>query len=232
MIALNGGDAATRDPPISSAPRRPSPARRRSGSTSSRPSIWPATSSAALASLDRALAIDPYYVPAVLMKAELLERLGRRGGMRWRMFRAIIAAGPSARQPARAGARGARARARAGRGRRRPARGRARAARSPRSRPPIPDADFQPGHGLCRAADRAAQGLCAAAGRRPFPLSAGDRILSRASIFPGSPRSRRRPTRSARELLAAAGRAATAGFRPYVAFDPTQPANQWAELNH
>jgi aspartyl/asparaginyl beta-hydroxylase (cupin superfamily) len=23
-----------------------------------------------------------------------------------------------------------------------------------------------------------------------------------------------------------------AGFRPYVAFDPTQPANQWAELNH
>ena len=23
-----------------------------------------------------------------------------------------------------------------------------------------------------------------------------------------------------------------AGFRPYIAFDPTQPVNQWAELNH
>jgi aspartate beta-hydroxylase len=47
-----------------------------------------------MASLDRALTVDPYYVPAVLMKAELLERLGR-GPESLAMHRAIIAVGPN-----------------------------------------------------------------------------------------------------------------------------------------
>ena len=48
----------------------------------------------AMASLDRALTIDPYHVPAVLMKADLLERLGRRPES-VAMYRAIIAVGPN-----------------------------------------------------------------------------------------------------------------------------------------
>src|SRR5687768_8615973 len=48
----------------------------------------------ALASLDRALTVDPDFLPAILMKAELLGRLGR-GPESLALYRAIIASGPS-----------------------------------------------------------------------------------------------------------------------------------------
>ena len=64
-----------------------------------------------LASLDRALTVDPYYLPAILMKAALLDRLGRLPES-VALYRAIIAVGPEPRRPSRTGAPGARARAR------------------------------------------------------------------------------------------------------------------------
>ena len=148
------------------------------------------------------------------------------------MYRAIIAVRPERRQPA--ASRRAEALAR---GlelvRADDERARRRASSGPLAEvhAAFPGADFRPRRRLCRAADRPPEGLCAAAGRRPFPLSARASNSFRATISPGSPGSRRRRTRSAR----AAGRCWTkrdAGFRPYVAFDPTQPVNQWAELNH
>src|SRR5205085_7946905 len=46
-----------------------------------------------MASLERALECDPYYIPAILMKADLLRRLGRTAEAA-AMFRAILAIGP------------------------------------------------------------------------------------------------------------------------------------------
>ena len=175
--------------PISSARPRPSRASRRSGSTCTRPWSWPATPERALASLDRALAIDPNYLPAIVMKARPPRPARPRRRIRSALFRAIVAAGPDRREPSRAGAPGS---SRAGlelvRGRRRTARRRVGRAdrRSPRR---LSRCRLRAGRGLCRAADRPPQGLCAAAGRRPFPLSARDRILP-AGAFPLARRAR------------------------------------------
>src|SRR5687767_15732992 len=46
-----------------------------------------------LESLDRALTADPLYVPAIVMKADLLGRLGRAQES-LSLFRALIASGP------------------------------------------------------------------------------------------------------------------------------------------
>ena len=64
-----------------------------------------------------------------------------------------------------------------------------------------------------------------------FPYLPALEFFRAATISPGSRRSRRRPRRSGRELLSLLDEA-DRGFRPYIAFDPTQPVNQWAELNH
>ena len=182
----------------------------------------------ALASLDRALAIDAYYVPAVLMKADLLERLGRRAES-LSMFRAIIAVGPdpaSLPEPAR----NALARGQAllrSEGERRAA-----ALEGPLAevRAAFPGAD------LHRAEAYAGQRT----GRRKvyvqqpidghFPYLPAIEYFPR-DLFPWLAGLEARTDEIRRELLSLLEDEG-AGFRPYIAFDPTQPVNQWAELNH
>ena len=182
----------------------------------------------AMASLDRALAIDAYYVPAVLMKADLLERLGRRTES-LAMFRAIVAVGPdpeSLPEPAR----GALARGQAllrSEGERRAA-----ALEGPLAevRAAFPGAD------LHRAEAYAGQRT----GRRKvyvqqpvdghFPYLPAIEFFPR-DHFPWLAGIEARTDEIRRELVALL-EDEQAGFRPYIAFDATQPVNQWAELNH
>jgi aspartate beta-hydroxylase len=183
---------------------------------------------AGMASLDRALAIDPYHVPAVLMKADILDRLGRSPESLV-IYRAIIAVGPnpdSLPEPAR----------------RALARGlelvaadddrRAAALVGPMAevRAAFPDADFR------RAEAYAAQRT----GRRKiyqqqpinghFPYLPAIEFFA-AEHFPWFAGIEAKTDEIGRELLALLADDG-AGFRPYIAFDPTQPVNQWAELNH
>jgi aspartate beta-hydroxylase len=179
----------------------------------------------ALASLDRALSIDPYFVPAVLKKAELLERLGRSEEA-LAMYRALIAATPAdlpeaarlALAPAIAAVRAddeARAAAIAG------PLGQVEKA--------YPEADFS------RAKAYAEQRT----GRRKVyvqqPVGGHFPYLPALEFFPDEhfpwfAALEAKTDEIRAELLALL--AARGGFRPYVAFDPTQPVNQWAELNH
>ena len=182
----------------------------------------------AMASLDRALAIDPYYVPAVLMKADLLGRLGR-GAESLAMFRAIIAVGPneaSLPEPAR------RALARGLELVRADDEARAAALAGPLAevRAAYPDADFH------RAEAYAEQRT----GRRKvyvqqpinghFPYLPAIEFFARTH-FPWFAEIEAKTAEIRRELIALLEDEG-AGFRPYIAFDPTQPVNQWAELNH
>ncbi len=153
-----------------------------------------------MASLDRALAIDPYYVPAILMKADLLERTERLAGSpsdlsRDRRYR------PEPRQPSRAGARGARARARADQGRRRSARRRA-GASARRGLRRLSGRGFRRARAYAEQRTGQPQSLCAAADQRPFPLSARDRIF-RPRAFPLVRRAR---SEDSRDQAGAAGR--------------------------
>jgi aspartyl/asparaginyl beta-hydroxylase (cupin superfamily)/DNA-binding SARP family transcriptional activator len=181
---------------------------------------------AALASLDRALAIDPYFVPAVLKKAELLERLDRSEEA-LAMYRALIAATPAdlpdgARQalaPAIAAVRAADA-------------ARAAAIEGPLAEveKAYPEVEFH------RARAYAEQRT----GRRKVyvqqPVGGHFPYLPALEFFPADHfpwfdalEARTGEIRAELDaLLAERDR----GFRPYVAFDPTQPVNQWAELNH
>jgi aspartate beta-hydroxylase len=184
---------------------------------------------AAMASLDRALAVDPYFVPAVLMKADLLARLGRRGEA-LTMFRAILAAGPdpaALSPPVQAALARGRALVEAEAARHEAAF----AAPLAALRGAFPDADFS------RAEAYAAQRT----GRRKVyqqqPVNGHFPYLPALEFFPDghSPwfaalEARTDAIRG--ELLALLAEGGDAGFRPYIAFDPTQPVNQWAELNH
>ena len=183
---------------------------------------------AGLGSLDRALTIDPNHVPAIVMKAELLERLGRAPES-LALYRAIIASGPSLEglpEPVRrafahgletVGADDDR-----------------RAADLERPIAEVfaayPDADF----------DRARAYIEQRTGRRKvyvqqpvnghFPYLPAIEFFERDQ-FPWltALEAKTGDIRGELEsLLAERDR----GFRPYVAFDPTLPANQWAELNH
>jgi aspartyl/asparaginyl beta-hydroxylase (cupin superfamily) len=181
-----------------------------------------------LASLDGALAIDPNYLPAILMKAAILERLGRLPDS-VAMFRAIIASGPSVEglpEPVR----------------RAFARGlelvgadddrRAAALEEPLAavRAAYPDSDF----------DRASAYAEQRTGRRKvyvqqplgghFPYLPAIEFFAR-DHFPWLAALEARTEDIRRELLALLEER-DRGFRPYVAFDPTLPANQWAELNN
>jgi aspartate beta-hydroxylase len=181
-----------------------------------------------LASLDRALTIDPDYLPAILMKADVLERLGRRPES-LALYRAIIASGPSTEglpEPAlRSFAHGldlVRADDEA----------RAAALEGPLAElfAAWPDADFE----------RAKAYLGHRTGRRKvyvqqpvnghFPYLPALEFFPR-DHFPWLAELEARTEEIRRELLAVLEDGA-AGFAPYVAFDPTLPANQWAELNH
>jgi aspartate beta-hydroxylase len=179
-------------------------------------------------SLDRALAIDPYYVPAILMKAELLARLGRLADS-LAMFRAIVAVGPNAdslpppaRQALAHGLELIRVDDDA----------RASAFERPIAevRAAYPGADFH----------RADAYVEQRSGRRKVyvqqPVGGHFPYLPALEFFPrdhfawfAALEARTAEIRSDLQSLLEQG---DRGFRPYIAFDATQPVNQWAELNH
>ena len=181
-----------------------------------------------LASLDRALTVDPNFLPAILMKADLLERLGRPSES-LALYRAIIASGPATGdlpEPALRSFERGLERVRTDDDRR------ATALEGPLAElhAAWPDADF----------DRANAYLEQRTGRRKVyaqePVNGHFPYLPALEFFPrdhfpwlaaleaGTDEIRR-------ELMALLDEGA-AGFEPYVAFDPTLPANQWVELNH
>ena len=181
-----------------------------------------------LESLDRALSIDPYFVPALLMKAELLERLGRRPESA-ALYKAIIAASPALDtlpEPARRSlARGAEVvRAEDDR--------RAAALERPLAEvyAAYPDADFH----RARAYAEQQTGRRKVYVQQPvnghFPYLPAIEFFSR-DCFPWLAELEAETAEIRRELLSLWDEGSP-GFDPYVAFDPTQPANQWQELNH
>jgi aspartyl/asparaginyl beta-hydroxylase (cupin superfamily) len=181
-----------------------------------------------LASLDRALAIDPYYVPALLKKAESLEKLGRRSESA-DLYRRIIEASPdldrlpeAARQALANGREVVRAEDAA----------RAEALARPLAdiRAAFPDADL----GRAEAYAEQRTGGRKVYVQQPvdghFPYLPAIEFFAREH-FPWLANLEAR-TGEIREEFLALLEQEDAGFRPYVAFGPTQPVNQWAELNH
>lgn len=182
----------------------------------------------ALASLDRALTADPNYLPAILMKAALLDRLGHSAES-VALYRAIIASGPSVEglpEPVREAYERGVALVRAEDDRR------AAAWEGPLAevRAAFPEADFR------RAGAYAEQ----RSGRRTvyvqqpvnghFPYLPAIEFFERGH-FPWFPALEARTGEIRGELEALLAERDPV-FRPYIAFDPTLPANQWAELNH
>ncbi|HYI48315.1 MAG TPA: aspartyl/asparaginyl beta-hydroxylase domain-containing protein [Allosphingosinicella sp.] len=179
-------------------------------------------------SLDRALALDPYYVPAILMKADVLARQ-RRLADSLAMFRAIVAVGPNA-DSLPPSAREALARgleliqadddARA----------------SAFERPIAEVRAAHPGADFHRADAYVEQ----RSGRRKvyvqqpvgghFPYLPALEFFPR-DHFPWFAAIEAKTAEIRRELLSLLEQG-DRDFRPYIAFDATQPVNQWAELNH
>ncbi|HEY5711476.1 MAG TPA: aspartyl/asparaginyl beta-hydroxylase domain-containing protein [Allosphingosinicella sp.] len=181
-----------------------------------------------LASLDRALAADPYFVPAVLTRAEMLDRLDRRDEA-LAMYRAIFAVGPSADglpEPARRALAHGIALVRAED--ERLAAGLAGPLADVRAA--FPDADFE--RALAYAEVRT--------GRRQVfvqqPMGSHFPYLPALEFFPPHHfpwfTALEAGTGAIRRELRALLDEADRDFRPYVAFDPTQPVNQWGELNN
>ena len=182
----------------------------------------------ALASLDRALALQPYFLPALLAKAKLLDRLGRQAeGMQLRRaFLAGIADDGGFPQPVRAELAEARAAVAADDARR--------AAEYAQALEQV--AAAFPAADLSRARAYAEQ----RAGRRKvyvqqptgghFPFLPAIEFFDRA-LFPWF-EALEAQTDAIRAELLSLWAEDDPDFRPYVAYDPTQPANQWAELNH
>ena len=181
-----------------------------------------------LATLDSALRADPNYLPANIMKADLLERLGRLPES-LALFRALIAADPrldGIPEPiVRAFARG-RDLVRDDDGRRAAA-----------LEAPLAGIEAAwPGADLSRARAYAEQRT----GRRKvyvqqpvgghFPYLPALEFFAR-DLFPWLGDLEAKTAEIREELLALLSEG-DEGFRPYVGFDPTVPANQWAELNH
>ena len=181
-----------------------------------------------LASLDRALEVDPYYVPAILMKGDLLHRLSRTPEA-LALFRAILAVGPNAEAlppPVRAALVRGTALVEAEDA----ARAAAIAAPLAAIRAAFPDADL----------DRATAYAEQRTGRRKvyvqqpigghFPYLPAIEFFSPA-LFPWFATLEAKAAEIGEELLAVLS-APGEDLRPYVAFDATQPVNQWAELNN
>jgi aspartyl/asparaginyl beta-hydroxylase (cupin superfamily) len=179
-------------------------------------------------SLDRALAIDAYYVPAILTKAQLLARLGRLAES-LAMYRAIIAVGPDAASlppPARDALAHGLALIQADDD--------ARAAAFERPIAEVhaafPGADFH----------RADAYVEHRAGRRKVyvqqPIGGHFPYLPALEFFPRDHfpwlAAIEAKTAEIRDELVSLMQEGEGGFRPYIAFDATQPVNQWAELNH
>jgi aspartyl/asparaginyl beta-hydroxylase (cupin superfamily) len=182
----------------------------------------------ALASLDRALTVDPDFLPAILMKADLLERLGR-GPESLALYRAIIASGPSLDglpEPVL----------------RSHARGLVLVKADDDRRAAELEAPLASVYAAWPGADfgRARAYLDQRTGRRKiyvqqpvnghFPYLPALEFFPR-DYFPWLADLEARTSEIASELLAVLEEGGS-GLQPYVAFDPTLPANQWAELNH
>ena len=182
----------------------------------------------AMTSLDRALTADPNYLPAILMRAALLDRLGRPADS-LAIYRAIIAANPGLDglpAPVQEAFAHGLERVRADDERR------AAALERPIAEveAAYPGADF----------DRARAYLEQRTGRRKVyvqqPVGGHFPYLPALEFFPSDhfPWLAALEDKTAeirRELLSLLEERGQ-GFRPYIAFDPTLPANQWAELNH
>ncbi|HEV2748609.1 MAG TPA: aspartyl/asparaginyl beta-hydroxylase domain-containing protein [Allosphingosinicella sp.] len=181
-----------------------------------------------LGSLDRALTIDPDFLPAIVMKADLLERLGRSAES-VALFRAIIASGPSLDglpEPV------LHAFSRGGELVRDDDARRAVALEAPLAEvyAAWPDSDFH----------RAKAYFEHRTGRRKvylqqpvgghFPYLPALEFFPR-DLFPWLAALEARTDEIRREYLNLVEQEVP-GFCPYVGFDPTLPANQWAELNH
>jgi aspartate beta-hydroxylase len=227
MIALNRGDGQSAIPYLERA------AEAEPGSAPIRFNLFQAFDLAGdlergMASLDRALTIDPYYVPAILMKAELLARLGRLPEA-LAMFRAIIAVGPNSDSlppPAREALAHGLALIEADDVRRAAA----------FERPLAEVHAAHPGADFHRADAYVEQRT----GRRKVyvqqPVDGHFPYLPAIEFFPED----RFPWfealeaeteeigRELKSLLAEGDR----GFRPYIAFGATEPVNQWGDLNH
>jgi aspartyl/asparaginyl beta-hydroxylase (cupin superfamily) len=181
-----------------------------------------------MASLDRALDVDPYYVPALLMRADLLHRLGRTDEAMV-LFRAILAVGPdpgALPPPVRAALAGAVALVEA-----------EDAARASAIAGPLaavgnafPEAD------LARALAYAEQRT----GRRKVyvqqPIGGHFPYLPALEFFPPEYfpwfATLEAKTGEIRAELLAVLDAPGETLRPYIAFEAGQAVNQWAELNH
>ena len=227
MIALNGGDAEAAIPWLERA------AAAEPGVAAIRFNLFQAFEMAgdlerALASLDRALAIDPYYVPAILAKAALLGRLGRTAES-LAMFRAILATRPrpdSLPEPARRALAEGLAAVGADDERR------AAALERPLAEvlAAFPEADF--GRALAYAEQRTGRRKVYA--QQPidghFPYLPAIEFFAREQ-FPWFAELEAATDAIRSELMALLVER-DRGFRPYIAFDPTQPVNQWQELNN
>ncbi|HWT11248.1 MAG TPA: aspartyl/asparaginyl beta-hydroxylase domain-containing protein [Allosphingosinicella sp.] len=182
----------------------------------------------ALAALDRALSIDPYLVPALLMKAETLGTLGRAVESA-ALYRAVIAASPSldslpeaARESLARGLEVVRA----------DDERRAKALEAPLAEvsAAFPGADFHRAHAYAEQRT----------GRRKVyvqqPVSGHFPYLPAIEFFPREHfpwlAALEAETGAIRSELLSLWEEGHRGFRPYVAFDPDQPVNQWAELDH
>lgn len=181
-----------------------------------------------LASLDRALAIDPYFLPAILKKAELLERLGRPERS-LALYRAILAAEPSLDGMPESVRRDF---ARAIEAVRAADEKRSAALSSPLAevRAAFPGADFE------RADAYAEQRT----GRRKVyvqqPVNGHFPYLPALEFFPRDHFpwlvALEASTQVVRRELQSLLDEEAAGFRPYIAFEPGDPVNQWSDLNH
>ncbi|WP_129794474.1 aspartyl/asparaginyl beta-hydroxylase domain-containing protein [Sphingosinicella sp. CPCC 101087] len=178
--------------------------------------------------LDRALAVDAYLLPALLRKAQALERLGRLPESA-EIYRALIAATPNPDRlpdPIRQAL---------GHGRevvRQDSERRAGAMASPLARvyAAHPDADLA----RARAYAEHRAGLRKVYQQQPtdghFPYLPAIEFFDRR-LFPWFEALEARTDEIVRDLVSLWDEG-DSGFRPYVAFDPTQPVNQWVELNH
>ena len=179
-------------------------------------------------SLDRALAIDAYMLPAMLRKAQALERLDRLAESA-ELYRALFAATPDTEglpEPIR------QALAHGREVVRRDSALRAAAMADPLAAvfAAFPGADFA----RARAYAEQRAGLRKVYQQQPtdghFPYLPAIEYFDRR-LFPWFESLEARTDAIVRDLVSLWDEG-DQGFRPYIAFDPTRPVNQWAELNH
>jgi hypothetical protein len=182
---------------------------------------------AALASLDRALALQAYFLPALLAKGKVLARLGRDDEA-LALYRAFLPSLPedgTFPEPVRAGIAEARAAVAADCERRAGLYSEAIDAVAAS----FPDADLRRARAFAeqRAGTRKVYVQQPTAGH--FPYLPAIEYFDR-ELFPWFD-ALERETGAIRDELLSLWADEDPSFRPYVDYDPTVPANQWEELN-